>query len=189
MEKCSYGVDSPLIPFASSSRSNDRYREISDEKSLVTTDFASSYDFCIVLPAVKGNPSILGLGYIKSLVSCGFEVFMYKNFEADTEYMALLRAPIEKLRAFADKIDFQMLLDPVEVESQLASGDAEKNIAPVHIPHYSDITRYSPFEYIYGKYSRNVDERIYWKEVDLNHPFREIVRLKLSTLIMTSPGN
>lgn len=147
-------------------------------------DFASNYDFCVVLPAENGEPTKKGQGYVRSLKKLGFETFIFKNLRSDSEIFMLLRAPLEKLRAFADKIDMVMLLDAHEIETQLAAGNPEAGIAPVKINHVPDVTQYRPYEYIYGKYSRNIDERLYWKEDGMDHPFRELMRLKLCALIL-----
>lgn len=77
-----------------------------------------------------------------------------------------------------------MLLDPKEVEQQLETGDAEKSISPVTIAHRPEVTHYLPYQYIYGKYSRKVGERLYWTEDGYDHPFREITRLKLEALLL-----
>jgi hypothetical protein len=149
-------------------------------------DFAGEYDFCIVFPAVNGDFTKKGSGYIHSLKSLGFELFIFKNIRRETEIIVLIRTPLEKLRAFADKIDFVMKLDSKVIQRMIESGDPEHGIAAVEIQHLPDITPLHPYENIYGKYSRNVNESIYWKEPDMTHPFRDIIRLKLTALILES---
>jgi hypothetical protein len=57
----------------------------------------------------------------------------------------------------------------------------------VTIPHNPEITSLKPFEYIYGRYSQNISESLYRKETSTDlHPFREILRLKLSALLLES---
>ena len=153
-------------------------------------DLAGEYDFCIVFPADKGEFTKKGLGYIHSLKALGFELFIYKNIREDTEIIVLIRTPLEKMRAYADNIDFLMKLDPVVIKDIIEKGDAEHGIAPVEIQDIPEITSLKPYEQIYGKYSRNVDERIYWKEEGMTHPFRDLIRLKLTALILESrPSN
>jgi hypothetical protein len=146
-------------------------------------DFAERYDFCIVLPAKDGEPTDRGRGYIKTLRKLGLELFIFKNLREQTEVFILLRASLEKLRAFADRINMPMLLDSQEIQSALAAGDAEKGIAPIVINDIPDVTSYKPYQYIYGKYSRLAPERLYWRD-SLDTPFRELIRLKLCALIL-----
>lgn len=149
-------------------------------------DLACDYDFCVVLPASKGELSERGKGYIKALRLLGFEIFMYKNLDPENEVVLLLRAPLEKLRSYADQIDFVMLLDPEQVKKQLEEGDPEKSIGPVSISHMKEISPYEPYDYIYARYSRNISEILYWREDDAETPFREMIRLKLCALILES---
>jgi anoctamin-10/anoctamin-7 len=120
------------------------------------------------------------------LKSLGFELFVYKNIREETEIIVLIRTPMEKLRAFADNIDFVMKLDSEVIKNLIETGNADLGIAGVEIQHRPDITLLEPFEYIYGKYSRNVSESIYWKEPGMDHPFRDLIRLKLTALILES---
>lgn len=149
-------------------------------------DFAAEWDFCIVMPLENGNWTERGIGYIDNLTKLGFDLFAYKGKRQDSEGFILLRTPLDKLRAFADNIDMVFLLDSREVEEQLRVGDPERNIAGVEIPHNAEVSRFRPYEYIYGKYSRNIDEKLYWKEGDAKTPFRELIRLKLCALILES---
>lgn len=149
-------------------------------------DFAGEWDYCIVFPAENGDFSKKGAGYIKSLKKLGLELFAYKNIKPDKEIFVLIRAPLEKLRAFADNIDFEMKLDSEVIKKKMEAGNPEEGIAPVDIQHRPDVTAIKPFEHIYGKYSRNVDESIYWRPEGLEHPFRDIIRLKLVALILES---
>jgi hypothetical protein len=147
-------------------------------------DFAGQYDFCIVLPAENGEPTSRGRGYLETLHHLGFETFIYKNLREDKEIFILLRAPLEKLRAFGDNLDLVMLLDPSEITQQLADGDKEAGIGPVTISDNPEITSYAHNQYIYGKYSRQINEKIYWKEPGWKHPFRELIRLKLCAILL-----
>lgn len=153
-------------------------------------DLASDWDYCLVFPAEKGELGQRQRGYIFTLRKLGFELFLYKNINANHEIYVLLRVPLEKLRAFADNIDYVMLLDSKEIEQQLSTGDPEAKIEPVEIAHMPEVVKYHPYEKIYGKYSRNINEILYYKEAHMEHPFREIVRMKLISMILESrpPG-
>lgn len=149
-------------------------------------DLASNYDYCLVFPAENGQFTSTGRGYIQTLRKLGFESFIYKNINALQEIYVLVRVPLDKLRAFADNLDFLMLLDAKEIEDCIVKGDMEENISPVEISHMQEVTRYRPFEKIYGRYSRNVPESFYYHEYGVDHPFRELIRLKLTGMIMES---
>lgn len=150
-------------------------------------DFAGEYDFCMVFPTdIDGEFTENGQSMIHSLRKLDFELYAYKGAKPDREVNVLIRAPLAKLRAFADNIDFPMKLDEGVIRQMLERGSVEHNIKPVFIPHRPDITEYSPYEHIYGKYSRTVSEKMYWREPGTEHPFREIVRLKLCALLLES---
>jgi hypothetical protein len=162
---------------------------ISSVDSNWVRDLASEYQYCLVFPAENGDFTKRGVGYLETLRKLGFELFIYKNINPQKEIFVLLRIPLEKLRAFADARDYIMLLDANEVEDQLSAGDPEHNIEPVHISHMPDVTRYRPYEKIFGKYSRLIDEKLYYREPNMAHPFREVVALKLAALLIeTRPG-
>ncbi|RYG64276.1 hypothetical protein EON64_14335 [archaeon] len=170
----------------SSSHEEMHTRASEERQSTFMRDLACDYDFCIVLPASKGELTERSKGYLKSLRLLGFEIFMYKNLDPNNEVILLLRTPLEKLRAYADQIDFSMLLDPEQIKKQLEEGDVENKISPVSISHMQEISSYEPYDFIYGRYSRNINEVLYWREDDAQTPFRELVRLKLCALILES---
>eukprot|EP01031_Cornospumella_fuschlensis_P027354 gene27354-33040_t len=179
-------MDQYREPQISGSNDEMHSRASEERQSTFIRDLASEYDFCVVLPASKGDLSERSKGYIKTLRMLGFEIFMYKNLDPENEVILLLRAPLEKLRAYADQIDFVMLLDPEQIKKQLEEGDAESKIAPVTISHMEEISPYEPYDYIYAKFSRNINEILYWREDDAETPFREMIRLKLCALILES---
>lgn len=149
-------------------------------------DFAGEYDFCMVFPAEIGCTfSEAGLNFINSLRKLDFDLYAYKGSNP-REINVLIRAPLAKLRAFADNINFPMKLDEAVVKKTLERGNVSFNIKPVFIPHRPDITPYTPYEHCYGPYSRKVPENMYWREPGCDHPFREIVRLKLCALLLES---
>jgi anoctamin-10/anoctamin-7 len=113
-------------------------------------------------------------------------LFIYKGTKENDEIIVLLKSSLERLRAFADKTNFVFKLDPAILKNSIESGNATKNISPVEISHRPDITLYEPYDFIFGKYSRKVDESLYWRPKELDNPFRDIVKLKLNTLILQS---
>jgi hypothetical protein len=162
-------------------RSNSR---ASDRPSLWIKDFAAQYDFCIVFPTENGKFTHRGNQYIEKLQKLGYDMFAYKSPGNNDEIYLLLRVPLEKLRATAGRLDFGMLLDAAQVEKRLALGDQDHGIAPVRIAHVPEVTKYHPYQLIYGKYSRQIPEDLYWKDAGASHPFRELVRLKLSAILL-----
>ena len=153
-------------------------------------DLASDYDLCIVFPS-KNNAGIgldeKGSQCIAKLREHAFEIFAYIGNDKEKSIFVLLRAPIVKLRAFADINNFLLLLDPEVAKDKLKSGNPSKNIAPVKLEHQPKITKLEPFKNLYGKYSRLVDESLFLRESDkYDHPFSRSIRLKLSVLILQS---
>jgi len=57
-------------------------------------------------------------------------MFIFTGATKD-EIFVLIRASLEKLRNFADDIDFQMLLDEKVLERHALAGDVEAKIAPI----------------------------------------------------------
>ena len=151
-----------------------------------TQESNADYDFCIVFPAENGGFTAKGKGYIFSLKKLGFQMYAYSGVREDKEIFVLLRTPLPKLRAYADIIDFRMRLDSSVIQHLLEKGDNEANIAPVEIKHRPDITPYEPYQHIFAKYSRKVVESLYAREEGQEDPFCDVVRLKLSSLILES---
>jgi hypothetical protein len=127
---------------------------------------------------------------MRKLRQHNFDIFAYMAVQDKTSIYVLLRAPLEKLRAFADIHSFPILLDPEVTQRLLEAGNPEKGIAPVKLEHRDDITHLKPFENIYGEYSRGVDELLYWRDSNRSDPFCRPLRLKLSLMILHSspPG-
>jgi len=175
-------------------------------------DLASEFEFCMVLPCVKKEFTPRGKEIVNLMMQMGLELFIYHASQETKEIMVLGRTPLDVVREFAESSEYYMMLDPVMARAQLESGDAEKNIAPVFIEHRPDICNIAPFDFIYVPYhSRR--EALYAKTVDCcsdnaitditnttntsttntattttrNHPFRELDRLKITSMILQSP--
>mmetsp|Transcript_443 Transcript_443/g.787 ORF Transcript_443/g.787 Transcript_443/m.787 type:complete len:306 (+) Transcript_443:39-956(+) len=146
----------------------------------------SGYDFCMVFPVENGYFTERGKGYIKSLKKLGFEMYAYSGIREDKDIFVLIRAPLRKLRSFADKIEFKMKLSGTVIKSMLERGNSEAGIAATSIPHRPDVTRLGPYEFIYAPYTRTVTESLYDSADNSNHPFSEITRLTLETIILES---
>lgn len=152
-------------------------------------DLASEYDFCMVFPVDSEENSLSfttrGKGYIRALSVLGFEIYVYKGVCAG-HILVLVRAPIDKIRAFADSTDYKMFLDPTELQKTIEAGNEQQGIAGRVIPHLEEVTRLKPYELIYGKYSRQVKESLYFHPTGQSHPFAACQKLQLSALILES---
>jgi len=148
-------------------------------------DIVNDYDYCMVLPAKNGVLADKQLGYCRKLKELDLETFTFMGFNKQMVFI-LVRASLERLRNFADDIDFNMLLDSQVLEETCAKGNAEQNIGPFQIKHRPDISPFTPYEKIYARYSRSVNEDLYWRPEGQQHPFRESVRLKVLNLIIQS---
>lgn len=150
------------------------------DRSSWVKDLADHYEFCIVLPLDKGQLSSRSEGYIRKLQELGFEIFLYTNIRESEELYILIRTPMDKIKAFADNTNFPLLLNPDEIEHRL-------KLDGIEIAHRPDIISFKPTEKIYGKFSNKSEHfDLYWCEPGMPHPFREIVRLKLTALILES---
>lgn len=172
-------------------QNNDTDETIIGSESDWKTDYADRYDFCIIFPAdyTTGDFTDKGKGYIRILKKLGFEIFAFKGMRPDKEIFVLVRAPIDRLRQYAEQVKFKIKLNRFKLKEKLESGDQEKNISPIVIPHNKEVTKLDPYEYIYGRYCTEIDETIYYQESGITHPFREVIRLKLDAMILESkPG-
>jgi hypothetical protein len=160
--------------------------QIQSEKLIHTADFACNYDFCIVFPVENGGFTEVGNAYIVHLKRLNFEMCAYYGVNPKKNIFVLLRAPLNKLRLFADHIGYHMLLDHDEIKQRLSRGNFAKGIAPLKIEHRPVISHLKPYEQIYGKYSKNVPEELYWRDPDNDscHPFSAGIRLKLSLAML-----
>jgi anoctamin-10/anoctamin-7 len=148
-------------------------------------DFITGYDFCIVCPAnSKGNLSKAASGHILKLKNklC-LDVYCYLGVNKKFIFV-LIKASLQILRNFSNNHDYRLLLDEVELEKKAKSGNPARGIAPINVSHKPDIVRHKPYENIYCKYSSLVDENLYWKEEGENSPFRQLVRLKITALVI-----
>jgi hypothetical protein len=82
-----------------------------------------------------------------------------------------------------------MALDPIVSEDMCIEGDKKNKIAPILIP-FDDKKKgfkYHPFLYMYGRFSLDVPEKLYWRPEEENDPFRLIIRIKLTKNIIQGP--
>lgn len=161
-------------------------------------DLASKYDYCMVLH--QGDHDGLdeyGKFAITTLNALGLEYFIFRETETATQkekkhkgdgkMFVLIRAPVEVLRLFCDKVDMLLLLDPDQVEKACLQGDKAKGIAGFTIRHEPNESFLRPYDLIHGTYkyhNKGIDESLYWRPPGHSHPFREIIRLKLTEMLI-----
>jgi hypothetical protein len=84
---------------------------------------------------------------------------------------------------FADEIDFDMKLDPVELKRVLQAGDPVAKIKPITINENSEYCSYSPYDFMYGRYEKNADPNIYQKGQN-GTTFSKVNRMKLAYYLL-----
>src|SRR5690606_17512131 len=116
------------------------------------------YDYCMVLPADKeegqelGQLTKKGNKIIQKLTRAGFIIRTYYSIQKD-EVLVLINCNMRKLVAFADLIDYKMLLEKTKLEELAAQGyHTDKiSIPGFTIPDDKTYTPRNPYECIYGK--------------------------------------
>jgi anoctamin-10/anoctamin-7 len=139
---------------------------------------AARYDYCIVFPKDKDE---MREDAINAFRACGCELYQYWSHDRD-QIFVLLRVSETKLRIFADKINFKVLLNQDALIQASNAGYEHPNggkIAPFEIQHRSDITPIMPYEYIYSPFK--IDPSL---EKFFASPFPMNVRLKLTYLLL-----
>mmetsp|Transcript_2675 Transcript_2675/g.4513 ORF Transcript_2675/g.4513 Transcript_2675/m.4513 type:complete len:767 (+) Transcript_2675:110-2410(+) len=113
------------------------------------------------------------------LYAHGIETYMYYSAQND-EIICKLRCPVDRLRKFADSIDYKMLMSEKELQAFCEQGNPELGIGPINITHDPEYTPLRPYEFVYGKYEGSLDESIYVRaNRQLEHPFSQVHRIKL----------
>jgi hypothetical protein len=156
------------------------------------------YDLCMVFPLDEATSSLTTfcVHFLEHLSHLGIDFFLCYGLQKDCIYV-LLRAKLDRLRVFAADIEYQMLLDAGKLQEIAERGDLERGISPLRISHIPQETTLRPYDYIYAPYRLEVDESLYWRpppeegheEGLQSHPFRDLVRLKLTEMMVeTSTG-
>ncbi len=101
----------------------------------------------------------------------GLDTFLFFSLRR-THVFVMIRLSLERLRSFANRLDFKLLLDRHRLEIAAKAGNSEKNIGPIEIRHNPEESNLTPYEMIYMKYRDHVPEDLYWRPEDLSHPFR-----------------
>lgn len=154
----------------------------SSQESLL--DLISNYDYCMVFLMKDGNLSEISHIYLNHLTLVGINWILISSLDKKYVY-TLLKAKLYVLKQLAIDLDYQMLLDPEILQKQLEKGDIEAGISPLKIQHQPQESSLFPYHHIYAPYRSEVDQNLYWKpNKSTHHPFRDIVRMKLTELLI-----
>eukprot|EP01031_Cornospumella_fuschlensis_P034701 gene34701-42020_t len=177
--------------------------------STIMRSVVDEYDYCVVFPTEEGElvPK-RGAKYMHILQLLGFEMYVFRvelkkapglfarknpsknGFNSDKEVVvyALIRAPDDKLREYAERYNLVMELDPEMIRKVLEEGDAERNISPIKIRHEPEVSSLHPYDYIFAPYKQD-RESLYLAGPRRNanpHVFKDLLRLKLLGIILES---
>lgn len=108
------------------------------------------YDYCMVLDAPDSKLQPKQQDIVERIVRAGFITRTYFSVQKD-EVLVLIACPMQKLRVFADLVDYKMLLDENALEEHAKRGDPEKGIPPIEVAHQPGVTKRRPYEFIHGK--------------------------------------
>mmetsp|Transcript_33531 Transcript_33531/g.101206 ORF Transcript_33531/g.101206 Transcript_33531/m.101206 type:complete len:757 (+) Transcript_33531:487-2757(+) len=180
-------------PKAMKSASLDAVKEKSRQASEDDPDAAKIFwDMVLVVPtkALKANdkskkkePELFDATYVaKKLVGAGLEYRAFESIQGDEIYIRV-GASMARLREQADVEDFKVKLDPARTRRAAKAGFPEHQIAPIEIPNTTPdghrISKYEPWEHIYGKYETDPHlVRLYVTDED-GLSFNSMQRLKL----------
>ncbi len=136
-------------------------------------DKASEYDYCMVFEVDEDTKGLTKYAYriLKKMKSHGLDTFLFFSLRR-THIFVMIRLSLERLRSFADCLEFKLLLDKDRLENEAKAGNKEKNIAPIDILHDPEESFLTPYEMIYAKYRDELPEDLYWRPENLSHPFR-----------------
>jgi hypothetical protein len=165
-----------------------------EEASFVTATEFGRYEICLVFPADSsrnGNFTLAGLDVVSTLTEhIGQKnVLMYRSVDRGEIYV-LLRANMELLGAFADKVDYRVLCDEHALEARAKVG-YPPSVKPLELDSHhtkaeiASITPFRPYEHIYCKYEPEMDD-LYYKHHCSHSAFNARLRIDLLRIYMES---
>lgn len=164
------------------------------------------YDYVIVFP-MKGpdqsefnsdkpeesEQSSVAKHTIKSMKEAGFALYTFLSVQQD-ELIVLFSLDSEALRTFADKTDYMLPLDPIQIRNYLSIGSQKHRIKPVKIADEIRFSTLRPSEYIYGEFKQqSIDahnDSVYQKHdigLGIKCMFSPLARLKLGYMALQAP--
>ena len=154
-------------------------------------EFSAEFDYVAVFP-LKAKPedpavqSELCKHFCAQLLHAKLELFAYVSCQED-ELIVLINCPDEVLRAFADKVDYEMELDPAIARKLMESGNKEGRIAPVKIQKLTDVSQLDPYEYIYGKFDDEIEDKSGLYKRQDGELFSDATKLKIIYALIQGP--
>lgn len=147
-----------------------------------------SYDYCMVFPHEENDQNEINdisKVYLDHLTLVGIHWILVSSLNKKYIYI-LLRAKLHVLHQLAIDLEYQLQLDPKILQDIVEVGDVEDGILPIKIQHVPEESPLLPYQHIYGPYRRDpkIDPLVYWRPPNLDHPFRELVRMKLTKLLI-----
>ena len=119
------------------------------------------------------------------MLGSGFEIFCYKSVQGD-ELICLVRASVDMLVDYADKIDYKMLLDPARAKFKLEQGNKEKEIKPHEINDGAKFSRLFPYDYIWARFDTQKKD-LFYSSGGNEFVFSELNRLRLIYYLFKAP--
>lgn len=106
------------------------------------------------------------------------------------EIYVKIRATPARLSAQAENMGYKLLLQRDRLKARLLQG--KKGVwKPISVVDEKNISSYNPFDYIYGRYTKEADANdLYVKHSVMDnhkHPFRNVDRIKLIIAILEEP--
>jgi hypothetical protein len=157
------------------------------------TDPLKNYDFCMVFhrQSSEGNNdgrddiSEIGKVFLDHLTLVGINWILVSSLNKKYVYL-LLKAKLNVIHQLAMDLEYQLLLDPKILQQLAEIGDVESGILPIKIQHVPAESPLLPYEHIYAPFRKDskIDPSVYWRPFNEDHPFRELVRMKLTELLI-----
>jgi len=127
---------------------------------------------------------------VTALHSAGLETQLFFSVQRDKVYCKI-RVPLERLKGYADKVDYKLLMDPDELKQYCERGTAKWN--PIKIVDESD-ELLPAYECIYMEYRKTQEGdtkniSMLYKKYSNRTNFKGIDRLKLIYGIMTAKND
>jgi hypothetical protein len=160
------------------------------------TDLSESlrgYDYCMTVNrgtavAMSGDDDLIseiGRVYLDHLTLVGINWILVSSLNKKHIYV-LLKAKLNVLNQLAMDLEYQLLLDPTVLQKVAEEGDREEGISPIKIQHVPQESPMLPYHHIYApfRHDQEVNQALYWRPTNMSHPFRELVRMKLTHLLI-----
>lgn len=157
-----------------------------------------SYDCVLVIKIREANEPATAFQreyslqkIIQRLVDASIDTQMFFSVQQDEVYIKV-RAQPARLRQFADKINYKVMLNPLAISERLREGFKKNDQwvwLPINIQDTKKQCRFTETEFIYGKYSvaKELEDVYVNPDLTKRRVFRGVDRLKLLYGIMETP--